>query len=92
MTATATFQAWLIKARVKSGLSYKQFASKADVSVATVHGIEHSLSSPSLDTVEKITTALGTSVEAALRVRNKHVKESVSAYDAAIVTIKETSS
>lgn len=69
MSATKTFAAWLTKARVKAGLSFKQLADKADVSVATVHGIEHGASSPSLDTVEKLTTALGTSVEASLRIR-----------------------
>lgn len=70
MSATKTFAAWLTKARTKAGLSYKQLADKAQVSVATVHGIEHGMSSPSLDTVEKLTRALGTSVEASMRIRN----------------------
>lgn len=69
MSATKTFQAWLIKARTKGGFSYGQLAIKSGVSGATIHGLEHSDTSPSLDTVEKLCTALGTSVESALRVR-----------------------
>lgn len=71
MSATKTFQAWLIKARKKAGLTYAQLAEKADMSTATIHCIEHTYSSPSLDTVEKLCKALGTSVEAAVRVRSK---------------------
>lgn len=88
MSATKTFAAWLTKARTKAGLSFKQLADKADVSVATVHGIEHGASSPSLDTVEKLTTALGTSVEASLRVRKS---SSNSAGPAVITNLESTS-
>lgn len=69
--ATKTFQAWLVKARAKEKLSYKALAASAGVSTATIHGTEHGQNSPSLDTVEKLCTALGVSVEAALRIRGK---------------------
>lgn len=89
-TATKTFATWLTKSRTKAGLSYKQLAEKADVSVATVHGIEHGVSSPSLDTLEKLTSALGTSVEASLRVRKSGTDgKAGSARDATVVQIKQ---
>lgn len=71
MSATKNFQAWLAKARKKSEWTYAQLAIKSGVSTATIHGLEHGESSPSLDTVDKLCKALGTSVEAALRVRTK---------------------
>lgn len=70
MSATKNFQAWLIKARKKHELTYQALADKSGVSTATIHGLEHSDTSPSLDTVEKLCKALGTSVEGALRVRS----------------------
>lgn len=70
MSITKTFQTWLIKARQKAVLSYGQLAIKSGVSTATIHGLEHNDTSPSLDTVEKLCKALGTSVEAAVRVRS----------------------
>lgn len=79
MSATKTFQSWLIKARKKAELTYGQLASKSGVSTATIHGLEHTDTSPSLDTVEKICKALGTSVEAAVRVRSAKSKSSESA-------------
>jgi transcriptional regulator with XRE-family HTH domain len=77
--ATKTFAAWLAKARKRAGLSYSQLAEKAGVSPATLHSIEHGLASPSLDTVEQIATALGTSVEASVRVRNVNSAKSAGA-------------
>lgn len=69
LSATQNFKAWLTKARSKSELTYKGLADKSDISAGTIHAIEHGDSSPSLDTVDKLCKALGTSVEAALRVR-----------------------
>jgi transcriptional regulator with XRE-family HTH domain len=71
MSATTTFKNWLIKARKKAELTYGQLAEKSGVSAATVHSIEHGGGSPSLDTADKLCKALGVSLEAAVRVRNK---------------------
>lgn len=69
MSATKNFQAWLAKARKKAALSYTKLSVKSNVSTAAIYGIENGDTSPTLDTVEKLCNALGTSVESALRVR-----------------------
>lgn len=79
MSATKTFQSWLIKARKKAEMSYGQLAEKSGVSTAGIHGIEHGTGSPSLDTVEKLCKAFGTSVEAAVRSRSSKPKASSNA-------------
>lgn len=76
MNATKTFQSWLLKARKKSKLSYNGLADKSNVSSATIHALEHGEGSPSLDTAEKLAKALGTSLEAAVRVRSAKARQS----------------
>ena len=79
MSATKTFQSWLVKARKNAKLTYAQLSEKSGVSTGSLYGLEHGSGSPSLDTVEKICKALGTSVEAAVRVRSAKQPTFVSA-------------
>jgi transcriptional regulator with XRE-family HTH domain len=74
MSATKTFQSWLVKARKKADLTYAQLSEKSGVSTGSLYGLEHGSGSPSLDTVEKICKALGTSVEGALCTQRKSEK------------------
>jgi transcriptional regulator with XRE-family HTH domain len=73
MSASQTFSAWIARKRKDAQESYQTLASRADVSVATVFATERGDTSPSLDTAEKLASAYGTSLEAALRVRNKKI-------------------
>ncbi|PKK38993.1 Transcriptional regulator, MerR family, near polyamine transporter [Clostridiaceae bacterium JG1575] len=48
--------------RQKMGLTQEELAERADLSKGFISQVEHDLTSPSLDTLEKLVTALGTTL------------------------------